>query len=149
MSHIFPLVSGIHTSTLTAGLPWTGIRDVVFPGFRICCCYARVQVCRETKKSSDCWRSRRCKMPLSYLLSQQQLVNAHASQPSTKQTINRKWCLLTALLTPSVPFSKCQSTCSPPLSPACFLPSGERGSSSIYFAAQLKSPQSVQIEAKG
>lgn len=90
MSHIFPLVSGIHTSTLTAGLPWTGIRDVVFPGFRICCCYARVQVCRETKKSSDCWRSRRCKMPLSYLLSQQQLVNAHASPAFYKANNQQK-----------------------------------------------------------
>lgn len=65
----------------------------------------------------------------------------HDPQPSTKQTINRKWHLVASLLTPSVPFSKCQITCSP-LSPACFLPSGERGSSSTYFAAQLKSFQS-------
>lgn len=57
MSHIFPLVSWIHTNTLTAGLPWTSVRDA---GFRIFCCYARVQVCREIKKSSYFWRCRRC-----------------------------------------------------------------------------------------
>lgn len=45
------------------------IGAAAFPDFRICCLYAKVQVCREIKNSSNCWKSRRCKMPLSYLLS--------------------------------------------------------------------------------
>lgn len=122
----------------------------LFQASGYCSCYARVQVCKEVKNRLISGGVEDVRWPfLTCCHSSSLWMPLHVPQPSTKQTNDWKWCLITALLTPSVPFSKCQSTCSPSLSPACFLPSGERGSSSIYFAAQLKSPLSVQIQAKG